>query len=161
MAALKRRNPRIEVLANDSLVVHPRPGELVRVVEVDYAMAADGQHILPRGKQDTAMRRFVERAFVQGKPGDTLVALSHHPEFFPIAAARNAMLILSSHTHGGRPLIVVYDYMYGIYRWNNAYLDIIVQPGAPAAAAHRRAARDFDYHTAMRLKRWQKIIDRP
>lgn len=130
VAALKRRNPRIEVLINDSIVVYPRPGAPLRVVGVDYALAADGQHMLPRDEQDAAMSKYAERAFAQAEPGDTLVALSHHPEFFPIAAARNAVLTLSSHTHGGqvrlfgRPLIVAYDYMHGIYRRDNAYLDV-------------------------------------
>lgn len=129
VAALKRRNPRIEVLINNSIVVQPR-GVPLRVAGVDYPLAADGRHMLPRDEQDAAMRRFADLAFAQVRPGDTLVALSHHPEFFPIAAARGAVLTLSSHTHGGqvrlfgRPVIVAYDYMHGIYRKGQAYLDV-------------------------------------
>lgn len=129
VAALKRRNPRIEVLINNSIVVHPR-GVPLRVAGVDYPLAADGRHMLPRDEQDTAMRRFADLAFAQAEPGESLVVLSHHPEFFPIAARQGAMLTLSSHTHGGqvrlfgRPVIVAYDYMHGIYREGDAYLDV-------------------------------------
>lgn len=129
VAALKRRDPRIEILINSSTLVHPR-GVPLRVAGVDYALAEDGRHMLPRDEQDAAMRRFAELAFAQATPGESLVALSHHPEFFPIAAAHGAMLTLSSHTHGGqirlfgRPVIVAYDYMHGIYREADAYLDV-------------------------------------
>jgi len=129
VAALKRRNPRIQVLINSSILVHPR-GIPLRVAGVDYPLAADGRHMLPRDEQDAAMLRFADLAFAQAAPGELLVVLSHHPEFFPIASARGAMLTLSSHTHGGqvrlfgRPLIAAYDYMHGIYREGNAYLDV-------------------------------------
>ena len=129
VAALKRRNPRIEVLINSSIQIHPR-GVPLRVAGVDYPLAADGRHMLPRDEQDAAMHRFAELAFAQSTPGESLVVLSHHPEFFPIAARQGAMLTLSSHTHGGqvrlfgRPVIVAYDYMHGIYREGDAYLDV-------------------------------------
>lgn len=129
VAALKRRNPRIEVLINSSILVHPR-GVPLRVAGVDYPLAADGRHMLPRDEQDAAMLRFADLAFAQTMPGEPLVVLSHHPEFFPIAAKHGAMLTLASHTHGGqvrlfgRPVIVAYDYMHGIYRAGNAYIDV-------------------------------------
>ncbi|HDS1530763.1 TPA: metallophosphoesterase [Stenotrophomonas maltophilia] len=129
VAALKRRNPRIEVLINNSILIHLR-GVPLRVAGVDYPLAADGRHMLPRDEQDAAMRRFAQLAFAQSTPGESLVVLSHHPEFFPIAAGQGAMLTLSSHTHGGqvrlfgRPVIVAYDYMHGIYREGDAYLDV-------------------------------------
>ncbi|WP_372380926.1 metallophosphoesterase [Xanthomonas sp. NCPPB 1754] len=129
VAALKRRNPRIEVLINSSMQVHPR-GVPLRVAGVDYPLAADGRHMLPRDEQDAAMHRFADLAFAKVMPGEPLVVLSHHPEFFPIATARGAMLTLSSHTHGGqvrlfgRPVIVAYDYMHGIYQEGSGYLDV-------------------------------------
>jgi predicted MPP superfamily phosphohydrolase len=129
VAALRRRNPRIQVLINNSIVVHPR-GVPMRVVGVDYPLAADGRHMLPRAEQDAAMRGFAELAFAQASVGETIIALSHHPEFFPIAAAHGAMLTLASHTHGGqvkifgRPLIAAYEYMHGIYQKDEAYLDV-------------------------------------
>ncbi|WP_345538429.1 metallophosphoesterase [Variovorax defluvii] len=129
VAALKLRNPRIEVLINSSIQIHPR-GVPLRVAGVDYPLAADGRHMLPRDEQDAAMLRFADLAFAQMAPGEPLVVLSHHPEFFPIASARGAILTLSSHTHGGqvrlfgRPVIAAYDYMHGIYREGNAYLDV-------------------------------------
>lgn len=129
VAALRRRNPRIQLLVNEGLTVSPR-GTPLRVVGVDYAMAPHGGHMLPRAEQDAAMRGFAEQAFAGSPPGETIVALSHHPEFFPIAARNGAALTLASHTHGGqvsffgRPLIVAYDYMQGLYREGSAYLDV-------------------------------------
>ncbi|MCS3514390.1 MULTISPECIES: metallophosphoesterase [Pseudomonas] len=129
VAALRARDPRIQVLINNSVVVHPR-GVPLRIAGVDYPLASDGRHMLPRDEQDAAMRRFADLAFAEASPGDTLIALSHHPEFFPIAASRGAVLTLSSHTHGGqvrlfgRPVIVAYDYMHGIYRDGAASLDV-------------------------------------
>ncbi len=129
VSSLQSRNPRIRLLVNDSVVVHPR-GTPLRVVGVDYPLAADGRHMLPRAQQDTAMRAFAERAFARTAPGETMIALSHHPEFFRFAAAHGAVLTLSGHTHGGqvrlfgRPLIVAYDYMHGLYRQGAAYLDV-------------------------------------
>ena len=129
VAALRARNPRVQVLINNSVVVHPR-GVPLRVAGVDYPLASDGRHMLPRDEQDAAMRGFADLAFAEASPGDTLIALSHHPEFFPIAAARGAVLTLSSHTHGGQvrlfgqPVIAAYDYMHGIYRDGAAFLDV-------------------------------------
>ena len=129
VAALKRRNPRIEVLINSSIQVHPR-GVALRVADVDYPLAADGRHMLPRDEQDAAMLRFADLAFAQATLGEPLVVLSHHPEFFPIAVKHGAVLTLSSHTHGGqvrlfgRPVITAYDYTHGIYQQGNAYLDV-------------------------------------
>ena len=64
-----------------------------------------------------------------------MVAFSHHPEFFPIAAATGAQLTLASHTHGGqvglfgRPLIKAYDYVHGPFAQAGASLDVSAGAG--------------------------------
>jgi hypothetical protein len=129
VTAVRRRAPRLTLLVNGSVVV-PHRGGRVRVVGADYPLDARGGHVLPRPQQDAAMRDFAARAFAGATPGETVIALSHHPEFFRIAAARGAVLTLASHTHGGqvrfgaRPLIVAYDYMHGPYRRGDAHLDV-------------------------------------
>jgi hypothetical protein len=129
VSAVRRRAPRLTLLVNGGVVV-PHRGGRVRVVGADYPLDAHGGHVLPRAQQDAAMRDFAARAFAGATPGETVVALSHHPEFFPIAAARGAALTLASHTHGGhvrvggRPLIAAYDYMHGPYRRGEAHLDV-------------------------------------
>lgn len=129
VTAMRRRAPRLTLLVNGSVVV-PHRGGRVRVVGADYPLDASGGHVLPRPQQDAAMRDFAARAFAGAAAGETIVALSHHPEFFRVAAARGAVLTLSSHTHGGqvrlggRPLIVAYDYMHGAYRRGDAHLDV-------------------------------------
>ena len=129
VTAVRRRAPRLTLLVNGSVVI-PHRGGSVRVVGADYPLDASGGHVLPRPQQDAAMRDFAARAFAGATPGETIIALSHHPEFFRIAAARGAVLTLASHTHGGqvrfggRPLIVAYDYMHGPYRRGDAHLDV-------------------------------------
>jgi hypothetical protein len=129
VTAVRRRAPRLTLLVNGSVVI-PHRGGSVRVVGADYPLDARGGHVLPRPQQDAAMRDFAARAFAGATPGETIIALSHHPEFFRAAAARGAVLTLASHTHGGhvrfggRPLIVAYDYMHGPYRRGDAHLDV-------------------------------------
>ena len=129
VAAVRRRASRLTLLVNGSVVI-PHRGGSVRVVGADYPLDASGGHVLPRPQQDAVMRDFAARAFAGATPGETIIALSHHPEFFRIAAARGAVLTLASHTHGGqvrfggRPLIVAYDYMHGPYRHGDAHLDV-------------------------------------
>jgi predicted MPP superfamily phosphohydrolase len=71
-----------------------------------------------------------DAAFAGLSKGDTIVALSHHPAFFPIAAAHGAQVTLASHTHGGqirlfgRPLVDVYPFLQGLYRRGDASEDV-------------------------------------
>ena len=129
VTAVRRRAPRFTLLVNGSVVI-PHRGGSVRVVGADYPLDANGGHVLSRPQQDAAMRDFAARAFAGATPGETIIALSHHPEFFRVAAARGAVLTLASHTHGGhvriggRPLIDAYDYMHGPYRRGEAHLDV-------------------------------------
>ena len=129
VTAMRRRASQLTLLVNGSVVI-PHRGGRVRVVGADYPLDASGGHVLPRPQQDAAMRDFAARAFAGATPGETIIALSHHPEFFRIAAARGAVLTLASHTHGGqvrfggRPLIVAYDYIHGPYRRGDAHLDV-------------------------------------
>jgi hypothetical protein len=129
VTAMRRRAFRLTLLVNGSVVIRHRGGS-VRVVGADYPLDARGGHVLPPAQQDAAMRAFAARAFAGATPGETIIALSHHPEFFRIAAARGAALTLASHTHGGhvrvggRPLIDAFDYMHGPYRRGDAHLDV-------------------------------------
>ncbi|GLC27665.1 metallophosphoesterase [Roseisolibacter agri] len=129
VTAMRRRAPRLTLLVNGSVVI-PHGGGSVRVVGADYPLDARGGHVLPRPQQDAAMRDFAARAFAGATSGETIIALSHHPAFFRVAAARGAALTLASHTHGGhvrfgrRPLIDAFDYTHGPYRRGEAHLDV-------------------------------------
>jgi uncharacterized protein len=74
--------------------------------------------------------RMRQKHFSGVKQGEIVIALSHHPEFFPIAAASGAQLTLASHTHGGQvslfghPLIKAYDYVHGTFHNGDASLDV-------------------------------------
>ncbi len=129
LAAYKRHAPRVELLVNSSLLVE-RGGAPLRMVGVDYALDSKGGHMLPRSEQEAAMRAFASKAFARVRKGETVIALSHHPDFFPFAAQMGARLTLAGHTHGGqvklfgRPVIVAYDHMHGLYKRGDAYLDV-------------------------------------
>lgn len=104
-------------------------GAVLRVVGVDYPMGPGGKHRLPPEERDAIMRASAERAFAQAQPGETVLCLSHHPDFFPIAAARGAALTLAGHTHGGQFAVLgmpvfrfAYDFMLGRYRLGDAHL---------------------------------------
>lgn len=129
ISAYRTRKDRISLLVDSSMtVVHA--GARAHFVGVDYAMGSDGGHMLPDAEQKQMMARQAGSAFPKTGPDELVVALAHHPEFFPVAASRGAQLTLSSHTHGGqvkafgRPLVTAYDYMSGRYEANNKHLDV-------------------------------------
>jgi predicted MPP superfamily phosphohydrolase len=129
MAAYQRHQSRIHLLVDDSFVIEHH-GSSVRIAGVDYAMDKHGGHMLPRPEQDAAMSASAAKAFAKKQAGETIIALSHHPDFFPFAAEHGAQLTLASHTHGGQvklfggPLIVAYEHMQGRYRLGDAQLDV-------------------------------------
>jgi uncharacterized protein len=47
------------------------------------------------------MSAYASNAFAGVAREEIVVALSHHPEFFPIGTATGAQLTLASHTYGG------------------------------------------------------------
>jgi uncharacterized protein len=120
---------RITLLVNESIVI-TRGGATLHIVGVDYPMNPRGGHMLPRPEQNAAMSAQAEAAFAGLPKGETILALSHHPAFFPFAAAHGAQLTLASHTHGaqirlfGRPIIDAYPYLQGLYRRGDSYLDV-------------------------------------
>jgi predicted MPP superfamily phosphohydrolase len=120
---------RITLLVNKSMAL-THNGATLRVVGVDYPMNPKGGHFLPPPEQTAAMTAQADAAFTGLPAGETTVALSHHPAFFPFAAAHGAQLTLASHTHGaqiqlfGRPLIDAYPYRRGPYRLGDCHLDV-------------------------------------
>ena len=124
-----RHEARITLLINNSTSV-THEGATLRVVGIDYPMNPNGGHMLPHPDQDAAMSLRAQTAFAGLTEGETILALSHHPAFFPFAAAHGAPLTLASHTHGaqiqvfGHPLIDAYPYRQGLYRRGDSYLEV-------------------------------------
>jgi uncharacterized protein len=120
---------RITLLINQSIVLSHN-GASLRVVGVDYPMSPKRGHFLPPPEQNSAMKAQADATFAGLPAGETVLALSHHPAFFPFAAAHGAQLTLASHTHGaqiqlfGRPLIDAYPFRQGPYRRGDASLDV-------------------------------------
>jgi uncharacterized protein len=120
---------RITLLVNQNIVIS-HAGATLRIVGVDYPMNPRGGHMLPRPEQDAAMSAQADAAFTGVPNNETILALSHHPAFFPFASAHGAQLTLASHTHGGQlrlfghAIIDVYPYLQGLYRRGDTYLDV-------------------------------------
>ena len=129
LATYAGHKARISLLVNQNITII-RGSATLHIVGVDFPMNPNGGHMLPPADQDAAMSARADAAFSGLVAGDTVLALAHHPGFFPFAAAHGAQLTLASHTHGGqirvfgRPLIGVYPYLQGLYRRGESYLDV-------------------------------------
>jgi predicted MPP superfamily phosphohydrolase len=120
---------RIRLLVNENVAI-TRRGETLHIVGVDFPRDPRSGRPVPHVEQNAAMSAQADAAFSGLTAGDVIIALSHHPAFFPFAAAHGAQLTLASHTHGGqillfgRPLLDVYVYLQGLYRRGDSYLDV-------------------------------------
>lgn len=129
LSVYSEHESRIALLVNKNIAI-THGGATLHIVGVDYPMNPKGGHMLPRPEQNAAMNAQADAAFTGLTQGETILALSHHPAFFPFAAAHGAQLTLASHTHGaqlklfGRPLIDAYPYLQGPYRRGESYLDV-------------------------------------
>ncbi len=93
-------------------------GQAVRVVGVDYPMSGRSHRVKTQRMQASA-----EAGFRDVAPGEVVLCLTHHPDFFPLAAERGARLTLAGHTHGGQVAFLgvsafwfAFKYMLGRYR---------------------------------------------
>ena len=120
---------RINLLLDQNMAIS-HGGAALHIVGVRYPMNPRGAHMMSPVEQDAAMSAEADAAFTGLTRDDTVVALSHHPAFFPFAASHGAQLTLASHTHGGQlkllghPIIDVYPYLQGLYQRGDAYLDV-------------------------------------
>ena len=126
--ARRRGQGPIRLLVDEHAVIRHN-GALLRVVGVDYPMHENGNHFLRRPERLALMQESAKVAFAQVLTSEhTLICLSHHPEFFPLAAERNVSLTLSGHTHGGqvaiggKPVFSTYAYMLGHYQLADSHL---------------------------------------
>ena len=124
-----RHKARIGLLINESTAI-TRGGATLYIAGVDYPLNPRGGHMSRHPEQDALMSAQAKKTFTGLAAGETILALSHHPAFFPFAAAHGAHLTLASHTHGGqlrlfgRPVIDAYPYLQGTYRRGDSYLDV-------------------------------------
>ncbi|GEL70163.1 metallophosphoesterase [Myxococcus virescens] len=93
-------------------------GQRVRVVGVDYPMSGRSHRVKAERMQQSA-----EAGFRDVAPEEVVLCLTHHPDFFPLAAERGARLTLAGHTHGGQVAFLgvpafwfAFKYMLGRYR---------------------------------------------
>jgi uncharacterized protein len=131
LSIYNQHKARIHLLVNQNIAIERR-GAILHIVGVDFPRNPRSGRMLPRTEQDAAMSAEADAAFTGLIAGDMILALSHHPGFFPFAAAHGAQLTLASHTHGGqiqvfgRPLVDAYVYLQGLYRRGDSYLDVSV-----------------------------------
>jgi hypothetical protein len=130
----RHRHLAVRLLVDESLVIE-HDGSALRIVGVDYPMHRHGSRSPAKSERSALMQVSAEKAFRDVGAAETVICLSHHPEFFPLAAERGAALTLSGHTHGGqvaffgRALLQMYDYMRGRYRRGDAQLYVSAGTG--------------------------------
>lgn len=92
-----------------------------QVVGVDYPMPANarGEH-LEKTTIDDWMQHSAQKAFSNVKKDEWILCLTHHPNFFDLAAENNTSLSLAGHTHGGQVLPL--GYTVGRYQYDFNYL---------------------------------------
>lgn len=126
--AARRQRGLVRLLVDESEVIQHN-GTPLRVIGVDYPMRENSMHSLGREERMALMKQSARRTF--GALHDETAArlcLSHHPEFFPLAAERGVGVTLSGHTHGGQiavfgeSLFPIYDYMLGHYSLGDSHL---------------------------------------
>lgn len=135
--AYRRREARgrLRLLVDESATL-THAGVPLRVVGVDFPMDPGVRRRLPPDEQRARMRASAGAAWKGVAPDETVLCLTHHPDFFPHAAERGARLTLAGHTHGGQvgfwgvPLLTpVYPYRYMLGRYREGPAHLYVSPG--------------------------------
>jgi predicted MPP superfamily phosphohydrolase len=118
--AARRDAGRLRLLTDESVTLEP--GGL-RVVGVDWPSRSRRRGRLQPNERRERMQRSAELAFADVRDGETVLCLSHHPDFFPFAARKGADLTLAGHTHGGQVALFgapvfsfAFDYMLGRFK---------------------------------------------
>lgn len=112
----------------DATHVIEHQGTSLQIVGADYPMRINRSRPPNKVERDALMKKSAARAFATAKQGMATVCLSHHPDFFPLAAAHGAQVTLAGHTHGGQlftkfnPLLGPYHYVLGHYQLGDAHL---------------------------------------
>lgn len=130
LEAYARRAPngRLRLLVDENVLIQHKDAAL-RVTGVDYPMRKGRGRRLPRAERRAVMHASAEAAWRGVGADETVLCLTHHPDFFPIAAERGAHLTLAGHTHGGQvgffrvPLFFfAFEHMLGRYTRGRAQL---------------------------------------
>lgn len=118
--AARRDAGRLRLLTDESVTLEPAG---LRVVGVDWPSRSRKRGRLQPDERRERMQRSADLAFADVRANETVLCLSHHPDFFPFAAKKGAALTLAGHTHGGQvaffgaPLFsFAFDYMLGRFK---------------------------------------------
>lgn len=113
----------------DSNVALEHKGQPFRIVGVDFPAYPGVDHPLSWHQTRAWMKRSAEKGFSGIHEDETVFCLSHHPDFFPIAAERGALLTIAGHTHGGQvalmgisPFSFFFRFILGRYQLGNSHL---------------------------------------
>lgn len=118
----------IRLLVDEKMNLSYR-GTVFQIAGVDYPILPDSRRKLAETAQMDYMQRSAEKIFRSVTPDEWLLCLTHHPDFFDLAAARKTSLSLAGHTHGGQTLPLGYtlgrlwsDYLKGWYQQQQSQL---------------------------------------
>ena len=129
----KQANLRLLVDENITLNYH---GTEFQIVGVDYPILPDSRRKLAETAKMDYMQRSADKAFNGVKTNEWILCLTHHPDFFDLAAENQASLSLAGHTHGGQVLPLGYTvgklwfrYLKGWYQQQQSQLFVSVGMG--------------------------------
>lgn len=114
------KQEKIRLLVDESTSLRYRETDF-QIVGVDYPMSpnARSEH-MKKTSIDDWMQHSAKKAFAHVKKDEWILCLTHHPNFFDLAAENNASLSLAGHTHGGQVLPL--GYTVGRYQYDFNYL---------------------------------------
>ncbi|WP_024871212.1 metallophosphoesterase [Tolumonas lignilytica] len=97
----------IRLLVDESLPLRYHETEF-QIVGVDYPLPANSRRKMAETAELDYMQRSAAKAFRAVNQQEWILCLTHHPDFFDLAAANHASLSLAGHTHGGQVLPLGY-----------------------------------------------------
>ena len=129
------KQAKLQLLVDENITLNYHGAEF-QIVGVDYPILPDSRRHMAETAQLDYMQRSADKAFRGVKPSEWILCLTHHPDFFDLAAANHASLSLAGHTHGGQVLPLGYtvgrlwfNYLKGWYQLPSSQLFVSVGMG--------------------------------
>ena len=125
----------IRLLVDEKMNLSYRGTEF-QIVGVDYPILPDSRRKLAETAKLEYLQSSAKKAFSDVTREQWILCLTHHPDFFDLAAANQTSLSLAGHTHGGQALPLGYtvgrlwsDYLKGWFQRQQSQMYVSVGMG--------------------------------
>lgn len=125
----------LRLLVDEKLNLNYRGTEF-QIVGVDYPILPESHRKLAETAKQEYLQSSANKAFSDVTMNEWILCLTHHPDFFDLAAANQASLSLAGHTHGGQALPLGYtvgrlwsDYLKGWFQRQQSQMYVSVGMG--------------------------------